>query len=109
MAGPCLGTRFESCEETGGVCQAGCLQDGTLAGQDEGSLHFSRHSVGTFSWLMPSIFVIQSWMLSMRGRGLLASSLPVLLECRPGVSSGIHAPSLCEAIETDVRICLLIL
>lgn len=89
------------------MCQAGCLQDGTLAGQDEGSLHFSRHSVGTFSWLMPSIFVIQSWMLSMRAGP--ASSLPVLLECRPGVSSGIHAPSLCEAIETDVRICLLIL
>jgi len=42
------------------VCWAGCLQGGTLAEQVEGSLHFSRHSVGTFSWLMPSIFVIHS-------------------------------------------------
>lgn len=35
-----------------------------------------------------------------------ASSLPVLLGIGLVFPVEIHAPSLCEAIETDVRICL---
>ena len=76
------------------MCQAGCLQGGTLAEKDEGSLHFSRHSVGSFSWLMPSVLEIQSWMLSMRGQGLL----PACLYC---LSVGLVFP-----VESMLRLCV---
>lgn len=88
------------------ACQAGCLQGGTLAEQVEGSLHFSRHSVGISSWLMPSVFVTQPWMLSTSGQGLPvlvcpASRLPGLSVGQVfAVESVLH---LCAAVVTDVR------
>lgn len=88
------------------ACQAGCLQGGTLAEQVEGSLHFSRHSVGISSWLMPSVFVTQPWMLSTSGQGLPELACPA--SRLPGLSVGqvfavesvLH---LCAAVITDVR------
>ena len=68
------------------ACQAGCMQGGTLAEQVEGSLHFSRHSVGISSWLMPSVFVTQPWMLSTSGQGLPTLACPA--SRLPGLSVG---------------------